>query len=214
MLGVVMAKGHNVVNVGEELDAALRRISNVLPVGVQFDKISDQPAVVTKAVSEFLEALGEALFIVLAVSLFSLGWRAGHRRRLDNPARSRCNFSCHVYRWHRLAAHFAWRAHYSPGTARRRRDDRSRDDGAEARRRLRQTLCCLLCVQFHGIPNAHRYAHYDRRLCPRWLRRQHTGRICADAVLGDRGLAYRIVVCRGLLYAMAWLHAAQGAGSA
>ena len=77
VLGVVMAKGHNVVNVGEELDAALRRISNVLPVGVQFDKISDQPAVVTKAVTEFLEALGEALLIVLAVSLFSLGWRAG-----------------------------------------------------------------------------------------------------------------------------------------
>ena len=77
VLGVVMAKGHNAVNVGEELDAALRRISNVLPVGAQFDKISDQPAVVTKAVSEFLEALGEALLIVLAVSLFSLGWRAG-----------------------------------------------------------------------------------------------------------------------------------------
>jgi multidrug efflux pump subunit AcrB len=77
VLGVVMAKGYNVVEVGKELEAALQRIYSELPVGVQFSKISDQPAVVTSAVSEFLEALGEALLIVLAVSLLSLGWRAG-----------------------------------------------------------------------------------------------------------------------------------------
>jgi multidrug efflux pump subunit AcrB len=77
VLGAVMAKGYNVVEVGKGLDAALARIYGALPVGVQFSKISDQPAVVTKAVAEFLEALGEALVIVLAVSLLSLGWRAG-----------------------------------------------------------------------------------------------------------------------------------------
>ncbi len=77
VLGVVMAKGFNVVEVGKQLDASLAQIHNALPVGIQFSKISDQPAVVTKAVSEFLEALGEALLIVLAVSLLSLGWRAG-----------------------------------------------------------------------------------------------------------------------------------------
>ena len=77
VLGVVMAKGYNVVKVGEELEASLGRIHDMLPLGVQFSKISDQPAVVTKAVAEFLEALGEALLIVLAVSLLSLGSRAG-----------------------------------------------------------------------------------------------------------------------------------------
>jgi multidrug efflux pump subunit AcrB len=77
VLGVVMARGFNVVEVGKDLEAALGRIYSELPVGVQFSKISDQPAVVTKAVSEFLEALGEALLIVLAVSLLSLGLRAG-----------------------------------------------------------------------------------------------------------------------------------------
>jgi len=77
VLGVVMAKGNNMVKVGEELDASLGRLYNILPVGVQFSKISDQPAVVSKAVTEFLEALGEALLIVLAVSLLSLGPRAG-----------------------------------------------------------------------------------------------------------------------------------------
>ena len=77
VIGVVMAKGYNVVKVGEELEASLSRIHEALPLGLQFSKISDQPAVVTKAVAEFMEALGEALLIVLAVSLLSLGWRPG-----------------------------------------------------------------------------------------------------------------------------------------
>ncbi len=77
VLGVVMAKGFNVVEVGKELEASLAQIHNDLPIGVQFSKISDQPAVVTQAIGEFLKALGEALLIVLAVSLLSLGWRAG-----------------------------------------------------------------------------------------------------------------------------------------
>jgi multidrug efflux pump subunit AcrB len=77
VLGVVMAKGFNVAEVGKELDSALTRIGGALPVGIEFSKISDQPAVVTNAIAEFLEALGEALLIVLAVSLLSLGWRAG-----------------------------------------------------------------------------------------------------------------------------------------
>ena len=77
VLGAVMAKGYNVVEVGKKLEDSLNRIGAELPVGVEFSRISDQPAVVTKAVGEFLEALGEALLIVLAVSLLSLGWRAG-----------------------------------------------------------------------------------------------------------------------------------------
>ncbi len=77
VLGVVMEKGFNVVEVGKALEASLTRIYSDLPVGVEFHKISDQPAVVTKAVKEFLEALAEALLIVLAVSLISLGFRAG-----------------------------------------------------------------------------------------------------------------------------------------
>ena len=77
VIGVVMANGFNVVEVGKELEAAIAQIHNELPLGIQFSKISDQPAIVTRAIGEFLKALGEALLIVLAVSLLSLGWRAG-----------------------------------------------------------------------------------------------------------------------------------------
>ncbi|TIW02162.1 MAG: efflux RND transporter permease subunit, partial [Mesorhizobium sp.] len=76
-VGVVMAKGFNVRDVGKDVEATYQRFEAGLPYGVSVDQISDQPEVVKDAVSEFMEALGEALLIVLAVSLLSIGWRSG-----------------------------------------------------------------------------------------------------------------------------------------
>jgi len=77
VLGVVMAKGGNVVAIGKELSAAMKGLEANLPVGVELSRISDQPEVVTRSIEEFFEALIEALVIVLAVSFLSIGWRAG-----------------------------------------------------------------------------------------------------------------------------------------
>ncbi len=77
VLGVVMAQGFNVVEVGKELQKALDRIAGDLPVGMNFGQISDQPKMVTHYVGEFMQSLGEALAIVLLVSFLSLGWRPG-----------------------------------------------------------------------------------------------------------------------------------------
>lgn len=77
LVGVVMAKGAKVTDVGKAINAALTKVKGDLPVGLELGQIADQPEVVTKYVGEFLEALGEALLIVLAVSFLSLGWRAG-----------------------------------------------------------------------------------------------------------------------------------------
>ena len=76
-LGVVMAKGFNVTDVGKDVEATYKRFEEALPYGVAVDQISDQPEVVKDAVSEFMEALGEALLIVLVVSFLSIGWRSG-----------------------------------------------------------------------------------------------------------------------------------------
>ena len=76
-VGVVMAKGFNVTDVGKAVEATYKRFEEALPYGVAVDQISDQPEVVTDAVSEFMEALGEALLIVLVVSFLSIGWRSG-----------------------------------------------------------------------------------------------------------------------------------------
>ena len=77
VLGATMTPGANVTEVGTEIDRTLKRIEQDLPLGVELGRISDQARVVTKAVREFLEAFGEAVGIVLLVSLIALGWRAG-----------------------------------------------------------------------------------------------------------------------------------------
>ncbi|MBB4575368.1 efflux RND transporter permease subunit [Rhizobium lentis] len=76
-VGVVMAKGFNVTDVGKGVEATYQRFEDSLPYGVAVDQIANQPDVVTDAISEFMHALGEALVIVLVVSFLSIGWRSG-----------------------------------------------------------------------------------------------------------------------------------------
>ena len=76
-IGVVMARGFNVRNVGAEVERELAAYQATLPAGAEIGQISDQPGVVRDAIDEFGEALLEALAIVLAVSFLSIGWRAG-----------------------------------------------------------------------------------------------------------------------------------------
>jgi multidrug efflux pump len=77
LLGTTMAPGGNVTEVGAVVERALKGIEQDLPLGAELGRISDQAQVVSKSIHEFLEALGEAIAIVLVVSLLALGWRAG-----------------------------------------------------------------------------------------------------------------------------------------
>ncbi|WP_378949539.1 efflux RND transporter permease subunit [Mesorhizobium sp. ANAO-SY3R2] len=76
-VGVVMAKGFKVTDVGQAVEATYERYEQSLPYGVSVDQIANQPEVVTEAVGEFMRALVEALLIVLVVSFLSIGWRSG-----------------------------------------------------------------------------------------------------------------------------------------
>jgi multidrug efflux pump subunit AcrB len=76
-LGVVMAKGGNILELGRNLDAAMDRIKENLPLGFEISRVADQPQVVDESVFEFVRSFVEALIIVLAVSFLSLGWRTG-----------------------------------------------------------------------------------------------------------------------------------------
>jgi multidrug efflux pump subunit AcrB len=76
-LAIGMKSGANLLQFGAALEKKLTEIVADLPVGVNVEKVSDQPAVVEKAVSGFTEALFEAIGIVLFISFVSLGWRAG-----------------------------------------------------------------------------------------------------------------------------------------
>ena len=77
LLGTTMAPGGNVTEVGAAVQKALKSIEQDLPLGAELGRISDQAQVVSKSIHEFLEALAEAIGIVLVVSLLALGWRAG-----------------------------------------------------------------------------------------------------------------------------------------
>jgi multidrug efflux pump len=77
IVGVVMAKGGNVLTFGENLQTAVDEIRAKTPLGMEIVQIADQPKVVEHAVGEFTRSFIEALVIVLFVSFASLGFRTG-----------------------------------------------------------------------------------------------------------------------------------------
>ncbi len=77
MLGIVMTDDGNIVELGKSLESAVAKVQSELPYGVDLERVADQPTVVSESVWEFERSLLEALAIVLAVCLLSLGWRTG-----------------------------------------------------------------------------------------------------------------------------------------
>lgn len=76
-VGVVMAKGANILELGESIKKATAEFMAAVPQGIEIEQIADQPKVVEHAVSEFVHSFVEALAIVLFVSFLALGWRTG-----------------------------------------------------------------------------------------------------------------------------------------
>ena len=76
-IGVVTAKGANILELGKEVTAATDEFMKAVPQGINVNRIADQPEVVERAVDEFVHSFVEALAIVLFVSFLALGWRTG-----------------------------------------------------------------------------------------------------------------------------------------
>jgi multidrug efflux pump len=76
-VGIVMAKGGNLLQLGKDVKRSTEEFMQTVPVGIEIEQIADQPQVVEQAIGEFLRSFLEALAIVLAVSFLSLGWRTG-----------------------------------------------------------------------------------------------------------------------------------------
>jgi multidrug efflux pump subunit AcrB len=76
-IAIAMRAGGDIRALGRNVAQAMNEITGELPIGIEVTLIADQPATVKHAVDEFLKALWEAIAIVLAVSLLSLGLRAG-----------------------------------------------------------------------------------------------------------------------------------------
>jgi len=72
-LGVSMAKGGDIIRMGESLKTTFNRIEDGLPAGIKLVQLQDQPRAVSNSVNEFVRTLIEAVLIVLAVSFIALG---------------------------------------------------------------------------------------------------------------------------------------------
>ncbi|MCY1285602.1 Cobalt-zinc-cadmium resistance protein CzcA [compost metagenome] len=77
MLGVIMDQHFNGLELDKSLQAEEARIHAELPLGVKFDKVSDQAEKIRLAVNEFMLKFFVALGVVMLISLLALGFRVG-----------------------------------------------------------------------------------------------------------------------------------------
>lgn len=81
-IGISMRKGGDIIDLGEQLQAELDLIRASLPLGMELVRVQNQPEIVADSVGEFIQALIEALVIVLLVTFVTLGFQ-GSFRHLD-----------------------------------------------------------------------------------------------------------------------------------
>jgi multidrug efflux pump subunit AcrB len=77
VLSVVMQEGWNGLELGKSLEAEAAKIRGTLPLGLTFNKVTDQAVNIREAVDEFMLKFFVALLVVMVVSMISLGWRVG-----------------------------------------------------------------------------------------------------------------------------------------
>ena len=76
-IGITMAPSADVIVLGKQLDAQTARLRAALPAGLKLVEVSSMPHAVARSIDDFVEAVAEAIIIVLLVSLVSLGARTG-----------------------------------------------------------------------------------------------------------------------------------------
>ena len=76
-IGVTMAPSGDVIALGKALEAETARLRASLPAGLKLVQVASMPAAVRHSIDDFIEAVAEAIGIVLIVSLISLGVRTG-----------------------------------------------------------------------------------------------------------------------------------------
>lgn len=76
-LAISMREGGDILELGADVDRAMKGITADLPIGIEPHLVSDQPSVVTTAIGDFITSLYQAIAIILVISFITLGVRAG-----------------------------------------------------------------------------------------------------------------------------------------
>jgi multidrug efflux pump subunit AcrB len=77
LIGVIMQKGYNGLQLGTQLEAVEQQLRQQLPLGFHLDKITNQAHAISRAIDEFQLKFVMALAVVMFVSFVALGFRAG-----------------------------------------------------------------------------------------------------------------------------------------
>jgi multidrug efflux pump len=84
-LAIAMREGGDILALGENVRKAIDSGMTDLPIGIDVTLVSDQPVVVKNAIGEFMESLWQAIAIIMACSILSLGFRPGAVVALSIP---------------------------------------------------------------------------------------------------------------------------------
>jgi len=84
-LAIAMRDGGDILALGQNVKTALDGAMADLPLGIDATLVSDQPVVVEHAIGEFMESLWQAIAIIMACSIVSLGFRPGAVVALSIP---------------------------------------------------------------------------------------------------------------------------------
>jgi multidrug efflux pump subunit AcrB len=84
-LAIAMREGGDILTLGRNIQRIMDEITADLPIGIDPTLVADQSSVVQSAIGEFMESLWQAIAIIMAVSVVSLGVRAGAIVALSIP---------------------------------------------------------------------------------------------------------------------------------
>ena len=76
-LAIAMREGGDILALGQNIRRTMNEITADLPLGIEPALVADQSSVVQTAIGEFMDSLWQAIAIIMAVSVISLGLRAG-----------------------------------------------------------------------------------------------------------------------------------------
>ncbi|MCP3468106.1 efflux RND transporter permease subunit [Bradyrhizobium sp. CCGUVB23] len=84
-LAIAMRDGGDILALGDNIKKAIESGMSDLPLGIDVTLVSDQPVIVKNAIGKFMTSLWQAIAIIMACSIVSLGIRPGAVVALSIP---------------------------------------------------------------------------------------------------------------------------------
>jgi multidrug efflux pump subunit AcrB len=76
-VAISLREGGNIITLGERVQETRARLQALYPIGIEFDVVAFQPAVVDRSISDFVGSLQQAIIVVVLMMLLILGLRTG-----------------------------------------------------------------------------------------------------------------------------------------